>query len=874
MWWRRRRREEDLERELRSHLEAEAEDRGDGFAARRAFGNVTRVQEDVREAWGWMWVERLRQDLGYALRGMHKSPGFAVTAVLSLALGIGANTAIFSLIDALMLRWLPVRDPQELVQVKMRLGGDTSAGEDFAYPIIRALADQKEIFAGVCGSSGFGTTVGPLGAVTRASAATATGAYYETLGLNPSVGRLLTGEDDQKGAPAVAVISDRYWERHFARNPEVAGQTLLMGGFPVTIVGVSPAGFDGVSVGSTADITVPMWTFAQINPDSANLLSMGNNWLRVLARPQKGVSSAQAGAHLAAVWPQIATAIAPPGAPAARLKALAGATFEFVPGGTGYTYLRKMFREPLLILMGVVSLVLLIACANVANLLLAQAAARQREIAVRMAIGAGRGRIIRQLLTESAMLSLLGAAFGICVAWVVSRFLVNMLATYQARVIFDLTPNWHVLAFTCSIALGTGLLFGLAPAFQGTAAGPSPALKQDTRMSGSQSRLVSWLVSLQVALSLVLLIGAGLFVRTLQNLQNLDPGFRREGVLLTNVDGKREGYRDARLGEFYKELLEQVQRVPGVLSASLSDHSPVSETMWTEAVAPAGHPLPSEDNVEFTAVSPRYFETMQTPLLRGREFTVHDGGPRPSIAVVDEAFVRSFFPKQDAVGQHIHLTLDRVATDLEIVGVVKDAASFALRMAPPEMVFIPTFQNLPGNAATLEIRAAGSLSQAASAVSKVLQPKLPHAQVEIRAFTDQVNSSLVRERLMATLASGFGALALILSCVGLYGVLAYSVARRTKEMGIRMALGAQRSRVIAMVTGSAIRLVAFGIVLGLPATWAASRWVESMLFGLTPSDPTTIVGAALVLATAALVAAYVPARRASRVDPTTALRHE
>jgi len=873
MRWRKRR-EEELERELRSHLEAEADERGDSHAARRAFGNVTQVQEEVREAWGWMWLERLRQDVGYALRGMRRSPGFTATAVLSLALGIGANTAIFSLIDALMLRWLPVRDPQELVQMKIRLAGASSASESFSYPIIRALADQKETFSGVCGFSGGGTTVGPPGAVTRASAATVTGAYYETLDLNPLVGRLLRREDDEKGAPAVTVISDSYWNRHFARNPDIAGQMLLLGGFPVTIIGVSPAGFDGANVGSTADITIPMATFAQVNPDSANLLNMGNNWLRVFARPQKGISRAQAEAHLAAVWPQMVAAIAPPGAPAARVKALAEASFELVSGGTGYTYLRRMFREPLLVLMGVVSLVLLIACANVANLLLAQAATRQREIAVRLAIGARRGRIIRQLLTESTLLSALGAAFGICLAWVASRFLVNMLATYQARVIFDLTPNWHVLAFTCSIALATGLLFGLAPAFQGTAAGPAPALKEDARMSRSRSRLASSLVSLQVALSLVLLIGAGLFARTLQNLQNVDPGFRREGVLLADADGKREGYRDARLGEFYRQLLEEVQRVPGVISASFSDHTPLSGAQWTMAVAPAGLPIPSEDNVEFTAVGPRYFETMQTQILRGREFTLHDSGPRPTVAVVDEAFVRSFFPNQDAVGRHIHLTLDRVETDLEIVGVVKDATSVTLAMAPPQMVFIPVFQELPGNSATLEIRATGSLSQAAAAVSKVLQPKLPHSQVEIRAFTDQVNSTLVRERLMAALAGGFGALALILACVGLYGVLAYSVARRTKEMGIRMTLGAQRGRVIAMVVKGAARLMVFGIALGLPAAWAASRWVESMLFGLTPTDPATIIGAALLLASAALVAAYLPALRAARVDPATALRHE
>ena len=599
------------------------------------------------------------------------------------------------------------------------------------------------------------------------------------------------------------------------------------------------------------------------------MLGPGSFWLRVLARPQKGITVAQAKARLDAVWPRLSESVVPPGASPDRKKAMADVTFDFAAGGTGYTYLREVFTRPLLVLMAMVSLVLLVACANVANLLFARSAARQREVAVRLAIGAGRARIIRQLLTESALLSLAGAGLGVCLAWFASH---NLVRLFSAELSFDLTPNWHVVGFACAIAIATGLAFGLAPAFQTTAAGPSPVLKEDARMTRSRSRLLSSLVSVQVALSLLLLIGAGLFVRTLQNLQNLDPGFQREGVLTVNIDGKREGYRDAGLIAFQKELLDLVRQVPGVASASISNNTPLSGGIWTEAVVPKGQPLPEEENIHFVAVGDRFFETLQTPLVAGREFTERDQG-RPNVAIVNEAFARQFFHGQNPVGEYVSTKLNQTPADLEIVGMAKDTYTDGLRSAPPATVYVSYFQVPPGDT-TLEIRAVGSLSQASSAIRLELQKKLPSARVEVRALTEQVNRTLVQERMMATLASGFGALALILACIGLYGLMAYSVARRTKELGIRMALGAQRRRVIAMVVKGAIRLVIVGIALGLPSAWLASRWVESMLFGLTPNDPATIAAAAMTLVIAALLAAYIPARRASRVDPMTALRHE
>src|SRR5579872_2820669 len=864
MNWRKKR-EADLERELRSHLETEAEERRDRRAAQRAFGNFAQVKEEVREAWGWMWLERLGQDLRYALRTMRQSPGFTATAVLSLALGIGANTAIFSLIDALMLRWLPVRNPQELVLVRIQTGGAKSPIESVSYAIARALADQKDTFANVAGFSGWNCDVGTSGSANRVSGAMVTGGFYATLELNPVAGRLLTPDDDQPGAPPVAVISDGYWQRQFARNPGIIGQPVPMNGVAVTIVGVSPPGFVGANVGSVANITMAAAALPLVNPASAELLNPGNFWLRVLARPKAGVSISEVKARLAGAWPEVSQRVMRPDWPVARKKAVAEATFEFSAGGTGYTRMRETFQKPLLILMAVVALVLLIACANVANLLLARAAARQREISVRLSIGAPRSRIIRQLLTESTLLSLIGAAFGTGLAWLASRLLVNLLSTVSSHVVFDLTPNWHVLAFTSAAAIATGILFGLAPAFLSTAAGPSPASKESALIGRSRARLLSTLVSVQVALSLLLMIGAGLFVRTLQNLQKLDPGFKKEGVLLVSLEGRRTA--------FPQQPLDDIRRLPGVVSASISTHTPLSGSTWTEPVVPQGQPLPGHDTAIFSGVGPGFFDTMQTPLLSGREFTESDASSGPGVAVISEAFAARYLPGRNPNGQHLTTDSKNAPKDLEIVGVAKNVPNNDLRRAPYPALYLAYAQLKDNFPTTLEIRANGSLGQLASAVRQEIQRSLPNAPLEIRGLTEQVEATLVQERMMATLASGFGILALVLACIGLYGLLAYSVARRTKELGIRMALGAQRRRVIAMVVNGAIRLIIIGVALGLPAAWAASRWVKSMLFGLTPTDPATTAGAALILVAAALLAAYLPARNASRVDPMTALRH-
>jgi predicted permease len=513
----------------------------------------------------------------------------------------------------------------------------------------------------------------------------------------------------------------------------------------------------------------------------------------------------------------------------------------------------------------VVALVLLIACANVANLLLARAAARRREIAVRLAIGAGRVRIIRQLLIESAMLSSIGAGFGLLLAALCSRALVDTISTPTMQIVFDLTPDWRVLGFTAATAIATALLFGLAPAIQTTATGPAPALKGDPA-GGSRSRLLSALVTTQVALSLLLLVGAGLFVRTLQNLHAVDPGFRSDGVLLVDLEGRRL--------QSPGELVDAVLRLPGVVSASIATHTPLNGSTWSEPVAPAGQVLPARDNAQFIGVGPRFFETMRTTLLAGRDFTDYDGAVSPAVAVVNEAFGRRYFPDENPVGRHLSAKVRGRLTDLEIVGVAGNANLRGLRAAPPQVVYV-AYAQLTGDVPTaLVIHARGALGPTAAAIRKDVQSKFPDTAIEVRALSEQVDATIAQERMMATLAAGFGILALVLASIGLYGLLNYSVVRRTKEIGIRMALGARRSGVIGMEVKASGRLVALGIALGLPAVWISSRWIKSMLFGLSPADASTIADAAILLGAAGMIAAYLPARRASRVDPMTALRHE
>ena len=883
MFWRRRARERELDREIRDHLELEAEEqRARGLnadaarhAAERVFGNAALAAEDTRAVWGLATLDRLRQDVRYGFRTLRKNVAFTAAAVLSLALGIGANTAIFSLMNALILRLLPVHDPQGLVQVLLVEQG--RPGNSFGYPAIRALAERHDVFANLCGfSAAFFNLVSKDGAE-RASGAWVTGGYYPTLELQPVVGRLLAPSDDMLGAPPVVVLSYEFWDRRFGRNPNAVGLTLPIEGKEVTIVGVSPPGFAGANVGNGADLTLALGVLPQLYPERrTQQLESGSQWLRVLGRLEPGMSMEQGKARLAVIWPQLAPIATTPRMNPERRRVILASTLDLIPGGTGFSYIREQFRKPLRILMAISGLVLLIACANFANLLLARGMARSKEISLRFAIGAGRGRVIRQLLTESLMLSLAGAALGAVLAGIASRGLVQLLSEARRDGVFlDLHPDMAVLLFTTAIALITGILFGLAPAMRATASGPATALKADAGITPrSRSRLLASLVVVQVALSLLLVIGAGLFVRTLRNLEQLDPGFRRDGVLLVNLDARRAGYRGAQAAALYEDLRQRFARLPGVVTVSLSHNTPLSGGIITDPISINGQPPTGSSH--FNRVSPGFFETFGTPVVLGRDFGAQDIQGAPAVAIVNEAFVHRYLQGVPPLGQHVAIGGPN-GEPAEIVGVVKATVAMSLREAAPPAVYLPYAQD-PEQAAwaSLEIHAVGSLSQIAAAVNDELRTQFQQTpvQAEIVPLNQQVARTLVQERLLAALGTCFGVLALLLAGVGLYGMLAYSVTRATSEIGIRMALGADRGEVLWLVLRSALGLTGLGIVMGIPLAWAVSRWIASMLFGLGANDPVTILGATLLLLLAATVAAWLPARRATRVDPMVALRYD
>ncbi len=871
-WIRRSAFEDEMRDEMRFHLEARAADlvrRGlsPADAARRArleFGPIEKQKDEARAGAGVRILDEGIGDVRYALRALARNKGFAATAIVTLALGIGANTAIFTLIDALILRTLPVSRPDQLLQLRLGSAQDTEGDASFSYPMIQALDRERDLFAGVAGFSALSLSTGRGDTLRRVHAAAVTGAFYDTLGLRPAAGRLITRGDDIVGAPLVAVAGFSYWQRELAGNPAAVGSTVRLNGVPVEVVGVSPRGFTGANVGAVADLTVPVAAIARLNPNWTPLLGPGNSWLRVLARPRAGVTQPQLEARLAAAWPRIAGAAIDPGWSALRKDSIAKGIVRLAPGATGWTYLRELYVRPLGILMAAVSLVLLIACANVASLLLARASSRRREIAVRLAIGASRARLVRQLLVESLMLALFGAACGIVLASAGSQLLAGMIGDAD-QIVFELAPGWRVIAFTTAIASLTALLFGAAPALHATASGVGPALREDARAGTARLRLLPSLVALQVAVSLVLLVGAGLFVRTLRNLQTLDPGFRPQGVLFVEFERAPE--------RLPAGTLDAIRAIPGVVSASLVTQTPLSGSTWSEPVVPAGQPLPDRDTAVVIGAAPGFFTTIGTALLSGRDFSDADSREGAAVAIVNQRYAEANFAHASPIGRHLAAAINGVKRDLEVVGVVRAANTSSLRDTPPPTVYVP-YAQVPGTTSTNVIVRAGASAELSAALRRTLQPLAPLTPLEVRHLSEQVRDAAARERLMAALATAFGILALGLAAVGIYGLLAYAVARRTREIGIRMALGAPRGGVIALVLRGVQVPLAIGIAIGVPVAWVASRAIESMLFGLKATD-TAAVGAALaVLLAVAHLAAWLPARRAARVDPLIALRGE
>ena len=916
------RREREFAEELESHLALHIEDNlragmSPEEARRQALiklGGVTLTQELHREQRGVPMLETLWQDLRFGLRMLRKNPGFSLIAVLTLALGVGANTAIFTLINAALLKTLPVKDPKQIAV--FTTVGPQGTDNSYSYPLIKRFSQSQHSFTGIIAASYAErlrlTEPGADGQIESVQATRVSGNFFSVLGVSAVAGRTLTEDDDIASTPQpVVVISYKYWQGRFGLNPDIVGRKITLNDFPFTIVGVAQPGFFGFEVGFSPDLWWPLQMTPQVPQvtPGKRILNQRGEWLRVMARLKPGVNPEQASAEMDAVFKSYINEI--PANDAANLTSAQRRNYferriKLDSGTTGLLsgYLRRTVTQPLLVLMIIVVLVLLIACANVANLLLARATTRRKEIAVRLSLGAGRFRLVRQLLTESLLLAILSGGLGLLFAqWGVTL----LLAYLPQRGSVSLNPalDTQVLVFTLAVTLVTSLLFGLTPALRATRLDLAASLKNV--VGGGQARLTlhKMLVVTQVALTLFLLVGAGLFVRSLQNLKNLDAGFNRENVLLFGLD-TGSNYTLAQRVNLQKQLLERLESLPGARTASLSHVGLLSGSRTTNDILVEGRaPRPDEDVKCFQLwVGPKFFTTMGIPLLQGRDFgpeemkslpELPDEQPAPGqpaqpqlsappnatlAAVINQTMARYFFGEQNPLGQHFRFRGGPLKDiPIEIIGIAKDAKYQDLREETRRTFYLSYFQWPRGRSQMTEqrmlLRALGEPSSTATAIQHIVRELDPHIQVlNLETMNEVVNESLTQERFVAQLGSFFSLCALLLACLGLYGVMSYTTARRTQEIGIRLSLGARNLDVIRLVMREAMFMVMAGVAIGLCAAFAATRLVTSLLFGLSPNDPITITLAVLAMLVAAILAGYLPTRRAMKVDPMIALRCE
>jgi predicted permease len=875
--------ERELDAELGEFLEASIEhkmrtgaSRADATrAARIEMGSTAAVKDRVRDV-GWeSIVESIWQDVRYAVRGLRKAPGFTFVAALTLGLGIGATTAIFNLLEAVILRPLPVRNPEELVLV--RAGG--------LYPVFRAFQQHTDMFVDVFATSG----VDPLdveiqnGVRERAQVSLVSGSYFSTLGVGASSGRVFTAADDvTPGAHPVAVASDGYWRRRFGRDAATLSRVIRINDTPITIIGVAPPTFFGEQVGVAPDLWVPLTMYGHVVPGRNLLESPGTGWLRFMGRVRPGVATSAPHPGLSQTFRQVVTAVHGPKAPEDVRRDTARATVSLEPAGKGVSSLRTQFARPLQLLMGAVVLVLLIACANVASLLLSRATARRREIDLRRALGMSRGRLLQQLLTESLVLAALGGALGVGFAWLGREALLRLISADGSRLPVAVATDARLLAFVAAIALATAILFGLAPAWQSIRVSVVSSLAVRGVTGGpSRQRLNALLVVAQVAISLVLLMGAGLFLRTIANLRGVDLGFTPDRLLIVDVNAHAAGYRGDRAIALSRALLDRMQAVPGVSSVSLSEHGALmGRDSSTDLMRPVGFAAGPEGfpRSQWDVVGPGYFSTIGIRIVSGRDFSERDDIGAPLVVAINEAMARLFFAGANPIGRRL-VWGDDAQQALEIVAVTRDVRHRGPRLDPQPRFYLPYLQmpairpNWILSSTRFLVRTDADPAAIAPTVRGLIASADPRLSVQrLEIGLDLVGRTLLQERMIATLLVAFGVLAAGLACLGVYGVIAYHVVQRTNEIAIRMALGAQRGEVLRATLQRALIWIAVGVAIGVPLALSVCRVAQGLLFGLSTTDPATLIGAAGVMFAMGLLAGYLPARRASRVDPLRSLR--
>ena len=868
-------------------------------------------------------MPHLFKDLRYACRGLLRAPLFTLVAVVSIALGIGANTAIFTLVDQVLLRQLPVKQPEQLVLLT-QLGphhGNNRGSNSTSFPMYEdfreAFVDHayapalsrltlpydnlpasSPIFSGVFARFAMSLNVGFGGQTDRVSGELVSGTYFPVLGVGAAVGRVITPEDDRlRAGHPVAVLSYEYWRTRFGGDTGVIGKTIVVNNYPLTIIGVSQAGFDGVDIGYAPSVRVPMMMKAHMTPQWDDLDNRRSRWTNVFGRLKPGVTPEQAKAALQPYFRgiramEVQEAEFRTTAAETRKRFLSG-TIDLLPAAQGRSPLRNQLRQPLWLLMGTVFGVLLIACANVASLLIARAASRQKEFAVRLALGAGRRRIVSQLLTESLLLAGLGGVLGLGVAHWTNGFLLGFMPRGETPHVISGSLDWRILSFNFVLALATGVLFGLVPALRSTRPSLAPTLKDQVGTvvgGGSGLRFRKALVVAQVMLSVLLLIGAGLFIRSLRNLHLTDLGMRADNLLTFNIDPSIGGYSPERTQQFYQQLLDRMEAHTGFNDAAFAAMGVLEGGQWDSTITVEGYEAKPGENMNpyCNAVSPGYFRTMGVPFVAGRDFDQRDavviplpdpkvpGASSFRVAIVNESFAKHYYGNVSPIGRRIGFGGDPgTPTPIEIVGVVKDAKYTGVRDVIPRTVYFAYQQMDKAGSAAVYVRSMQDPSAAFAAVRRTVREMDSAIPIyNLRTLTRQIERSLLTERLVATLSTAFGALATLLAVIGLYGLMAYTVSRRTREVGLRIALGAVSGDVVWLVMREVIVLVGVGVTLGLAAAWGLSRLIGNQLYGVSPSDPITMITAACGLAVVALVAGYIPASRAARVNPIAALRYE